>query len=431
MKKKDIICLPSDKGGEFCVVDKKQYLELGQHHLNNNTIYNITRRISAKTVETRVNNVWKEISKKNRFDPALTKNYVSNNTSLATFYFLIKTHKSSPVPKIRPIVSNVNSPTSKLSCLLDKILKPLLRFVDSHLESTSDLSNRLNCLSNDTKTIFNYPFSLDAVNLYTSIPTQAATEVAQRCMQAHSITFGSLDHNDVGKVLEVVLNNNYFIFDNTIYQQIHGLAMGSSVSAILAILYMDHVEKKALNVLDNHVAFYSRYVDDMILLVRNRSEAEHVKAVFNDTDPFVKFDIEHPDTNNTLKLLDIAVHITPNGEHHTQFYKKIAKKPLFVNFKSALPMKSKIHYIHNERNRIRARCSDNKYFKKHLTVFDSILRFRFYSIPFFRYTINNKIPKAFRSDGLNVRLSHRTSSLRSAISIGNPADAPAQRRIVF
>ena len=258
-------------------------------------------------------------NKKNSLDVALSKSYISNNTCLAKFYFLIKTHKSSPIPKIRPIVSNVDSPTTKLSWLLDRILKPLLRFVDSHLESTSDLCNKLSSLSNNVKATFNYPFSLDVVSLYTSIPPQAATEVALRFLQEHSITFNNIDHNDIGNLLEVVLTNNYFTFDDVIYQQTHGLAMGSSVSAILAILYMDHVERKALNILDGHIALYSRYVDDAFLLVRNRNEAEHVKTVFDEADPYIKFEIEHPDSTNTLKLLDIAVHIDPEKEHHIQF----------------------------------------------------------------------------------------------------------------
>ena len=452
LKKRDIVCLPSDKGGEFCVMENEQYLELGRNHLGDSTTYNVIKRISAKTVELRVNSVWKEICKDNNLDITFTKSYVSNNTNLAKFYFLIKTHKSTPVPKIRPIVSNTDSPTTKLSWLLNIILKPLLRFVDSHLENTSDLCDRLSSLPNSVKATFNYPFSLDAINLYTSISPQAATEVAQRRMQERSIVYFGMDYHDVGKLLEIVLNNNYFTFDEVIYHQTHGLAMGSSVSAILAILYMDYVEKKALNLLSNHVALYCRYVDDAFLLARNRSEAEHIKTIFNEADPNVKFEIEHPSPNNTLNLLDIAVHIDTQGMHHSQFYKKSAKKPIFVNYKSALPMRSKLNYIRNEKNRIRSRCSDNRYLKKHLTHFDSVLRlngyperlvrnrliqgrsrpienedhrsvtdeqpisYSYFNVPFFSDTLNNKIRRAFRREDLNVRLSHKTYSLRSALS---------------
>ena len=322
LRKKDIVCLPSDKGGEFCVLNRAKYLELGHQHLNDTDTYVITNRISPKTIETRVNQVWKEVCRACNHSAAFTKSYVTNNTNLASFYFLVKTHKSTPVPKIRPIISNIDSPTTKLSWLLDKMLKPLLSTVDAHLENTSDLVERLSSLPTSTKSIYNYPFSLDVVNLYTCIPPKDAIEVVRRDMLENSYKSFGMDHDDISKLLEIVLNNNYFTFDNKIYKQVHGLAMGNSVSAILAILYMNHVERKALNLLSNRVALYCRYVDDAFLLVRNHNEAECVMDVFNSVDPYVRFEIEHPDNSNTLKLLDIEININAEGEQRTRFYRK-------------------------------------------------------------------------------------------------------------
>ena len=45
----------------------------------------------------------------------------------------------------------------------------------------------------------------------------------------------------------------------------------------------------------------------------------------------------------------------------------------------------------------------------------------YFNIPFFSDTINNKIRKAFRREGLNVRLSHKTSSLRSTLNNMRPS----------
>jgi len=447
LKKKDIVCLPSDKGGEFCVLDRSQYIELGLQHLKDNRTYVTVSRISAKTIETKINKVWKEVCEVHQFDTAVTKSYIASNTNLATFYFLVKTHKSSVTPKIRPIVSNVDSPTTKLSWLLGMVLKPLLSTVEAHLENTSDLCKRLSSLTSSSKVEYNYPFSLDVVSLYTSIPPKEAIEVARRCMQNRSYLCYGMDHDDVCKLLDAVLANNYFIFDDITYRQVHGLAMGNSVSAVLAILYMDYVEKKALSMLGDRVGLYCRYVDDAFLLARNRSDAEHVKEIFDNVDPNIKFDIEHPDDSNTLNLLDIKININSRGEQRTQFYKKSARKPIFVNFKSALPANCKLNYIRNERERIRERCSDNKDSIRYLSEFNSVLKlngypnsfirkgskpakfrpqkrrakelnvgtFSYFSIPFYNETINNKIRKAFHREGLKVRLSHKSFSLRSAL----------------
>ena len=311
----------------------------------------------------------------------------------------------------------------------------------THLQNTTQLINSVTSLEQNTIKQFKYPFSLDVVNLYTSIPPQKATEIVVQMIEQNSVCLYGLSPNDIADLLKVVLTNNYFIFNNVIFQQTHGLAMGNSVSAILAILYMGHVEKNALNVIDNHVGLYVRYVDDVFCLTESATEANKIHSTFNNIDPHVKFEIEHADDTNTLKLLDVALNIKSEGEVHFDFYTKAAKKPLFVNFKSALPTHSKMSYINNERHRIVNRCSDADRAKKHLASFDDVLRLNdypphlikkstlnkrkrriestepasYFNIPFVNDIVNRKIRNSFKKEGLNVRLSHRSYSLRSAL----------------
>jgi len=58
--------------------------------------------------------------------------------------------------------------------------------------------------------------------------------------------------------------------------------------------------------------------------------------------------------------------------------KKPAEKPLFVHHQSAMPTKSKLNFIRNERKRIKDRCSSNISAKHHLNTFDDILRLNSY-----------------------------------------------------
>ena len=171
----------------------------------------------------------------------------------------------------------------------------------------------------------------------------------------------------------------------------------------------------------------------------------HIQETFNNTDPNIKFEIEHPDNSNTLKLLDIAIRVHENGTTHYEFYKKEVKKDLFVNFKSSLPTKSKMHYIRNERNRIIKNCSNNKEAKAHLEQFNEVLKtngypetfihnpstfpnetrrptkktradnYAYFNFPYISDTINRKITRCFSREGLNVRLYHKSFSLRTAL----------------
>ena len=56
-----------------------------------------------------------------------------------------------------------------------------------------------------------------------------------------------LDPSEIVSLLEFCLNANYFAFRNTYYQQIHGTAMGSPVSIVVADSVMEVIESRALS----------------------------------------------------------------------------------------------------------------------------------------------------------------------------------------
>ena len=269
LKEKDVICLPSDKGTEFCIIQKDRYSQAALDHLNDSNTYQKVPRMTAKTVENKVNLVWKNICSRNKFPPFVVKSFVASNTELPKFYHLIKTHKTGPDIKIRPIVSNINGPTQWISWLLSKTLKPLLTSVPTHLENSYELIERIqDGDSNNNKTL-PYPCSLDVVSLYTSIPIQEAIDNTVDRIEHGTFHLSRLD---VAELLNATLNNMYFTFEDRIFRQTKGLPMGSSVSGILAILFMDKLEKIALSSY-RLISPYKRYIDDIYLLPRHHEQS--------------------------------------------------------------------------------------------------------------------------------------------------------------
>ena len=61
LKEKNYICLPSDKGTEFCVIQQDTYTRVALAHLNDSSTYQKVPRMSAKTVENKVNSTWKKV----------------------------------------------------------------------------------------------------------------------------------------------------------------------------------------------------------------------------------------------------------------------------------------------------------------------------------------------------------------------------------
>jgi hypothetical protein len=442
LKAKPLVFLPSDKGGEFCVLQKELYTELGNQHLSDRTIYKAINHIQAKTVEKKLNTVWSNICHRREIQKRIEISFRSSNTELPTFYHLIKTHKSGPQTKIRPIVSNVNGPTKKLAWLLSKLLSPLLKNVPAHLENSLELINRIEMIEKTTKEEFNYPFSLDVVSLYTSIPPAEAIKNVENLLVATNTRHDPLQTEDITDLLEVITKNTYFQFNGHIFLQIDGLAMGSSVSAILAILFMDTLEKRALTNTISHRC-YNRYVDDIFTLSKDKQSATELHTIMNSVHNNIKFEIEHPDENNSLRLLDFQVTIEKDGTSHYDFYKKTAKAPIFMNADTAIPQNAKKCIIRNEVERIKLRCTNNEDAQRNLDTFSKVLRANghpnntidrltnrnnkrrngkinhennfFFHLPFINDRIHTKVRQIFKKEGLEVIPYSRNPSLRQLL----------------
>lgn len=304
-------------------------------------------------------------------------------------------------------------------------------------------TNHLRSLPDDIKHKYTYPFSLDVVSLYTSIPPQDAIQATLSFIQKHHTNTHGLTLEHIQELLTIITQNTYFQFEGHIYQQISGLPMGSSTSAILAIIYMDYVEQQTIHNLN--IGIYKRYVDDTLILTLNKHEADHILHNMNSINRHIQFEIEHPTSDNTLNLLDFSITIDPTTHQQTfNFYKKTAKKDLFVNFKSALPTQSKINFIQNDISRITNRCSNNNDRQSHLDNFSKILHQNdyplefirehcrpktkrntprhtqqqhtfYFEMPFINDATDKKIKRIFKQNNINVRLYRKSITLRQQL----------------
>ena len=284
--------------------------------------------MSAKTVENKVNSIWKNICLQNEFHPFVRKSFITANTDLARFYHLIKTHKTGPVTNIRPIVSNTNGPTQRISWLLASALKPMLKDVPAHLENSLELIKCTQAGDFTTNKTLPYPCSLDVVSLYISISIQVQEAITNATDRIRTPIL-HLAKQDIMDLLTVTLNNMYFSFNGQVFRQKEGLPMGSNISGIMAVLFMDRLETIALS---SHLSKrpHRRYVDDIYL----QTTGEDMDYTMNNLHPNLKSEIENPEiTPNglSLSLLDFKVTISIDGQSSFEFNKKknTAKKKQF------------------------------------------------------------------------------------------------------
>ena len=73
--------------------------------------------------------------------------------------------------------------------------------------------------------------------------------------------------------------NVEFSFDNTIYRQIDGVAMGSPLGPALANIFAGYYQEKLFSEISKP-AMYFRYVDDTFVISQNEKESEEFSSVY-------------------------------------------------------------------------------------------------------------------------------------------------------
>ena len=92
------------------------------------------------------------------------------------------------------------------------------------------------------------------------------------------------------RLLEFVLSNSYFIYNDVTYKQIHGCAMGSPVSAIVANLCMEVIEEQAIQSAITPPKIWKRFADDSFAII-NKNAIISFHNTLNSIDPSIKFSI--------------------------------------------------------------------------------------------------------------------------------------------
>ena len=119
-------------------------------------------------------------------------------------------------------------------------------------------------------------------------------------------------------------SQTHFLFNNEIYDQTDGVAMGSPLGRALANLFMGYHENKRLNSEENStVLFYKRYVDDIFCLFKCETDADRFLTFLNRQHLNIKFTIAKE--KNQLLFLDIL-----NDSSSDKFVTSVCRKPTYT-----------------------------------------------------------------------------------------------------
>jgi hypothetical protein len=105
------------------------------------------------------------------------------------------------------------------------------------------------------------------------------------------------------------LDQNYFRYQDTIYVQTEGLAMGAPTSSLFSEIYLQHLEGTQIFdiLLQHQIVGYFRYVNDILIAYRQSlSNIHEVLNKFNNLTHKLQFTLEE-ETNDSITFLDITI----------------------------------------------------------------------------------------------------------------------------
>jgi hypothetical protein len=283
--------------------------------------------------------------------------------NIPRIYGTPKIHK--PGNKVRPIVDYTGAIGYQTSRSLTDILSPLVGGTEHHVQNSKHLAEGLAEVMIDDGEIFN---SHDVVSLFTNTPIDQSLQVIQSRLEQDTTLKDRtrLSVQDIVELLRFVLTTTYFLFRGKIYKQRFGAAMGSPVSPVVANLYMEFLEQKAIATapISCQPKMWKRYVDDILEIVQ-KDQVDNLTEHINQSDPTgnIKFTYEK-ESDGTIPFLDTLIVRKPDGSVKLLVYRKATHTDQYLNFKSHHPIHQKLGVVRTLFDRMNTIVSEEEDRKK-------------------------------------------------------------------
>ena len=389
----DIEIKKADKGSAFVILDKDYYrdkLVLNDH------LYSTTYEETDMKSDVKVMQELRHLLK--RHESCLTKKefqYISDfEWKSSNFYVLPKIHKCKEIIqavesneslyiemeppsdlKGRAIVGGPQSPTQHLSELLEKTLSPLVNHLKSYIKDDWDFLRKF---PHDLDPLCQL-YSCDVVNLYTNITHELGiTALKYWTNKLRHLIPERFSTEFIINTATFVLQNNNFCFDQKMYAQKIGTAIGTKFAPPYACLSMGYLEETKLypelylhfdvSIVEFIIELYKRYMDDGIVPLPPTVDINVFESILQGLDPSIEFTLEKAMESTLpngrickiLNFLDVNVILHEDGQVETDVYYKATNSHDYLDFDSHHPTHIKENIPFNLAKRIIVFCSNER-----------------------------------------------------------------------
>ncbi|CAF1407553.1 unnamed protein product [Rotaria sp. Silwood1] len=277
----------------------------------------------------------------------------------ARIYGLPKIHKIGA--PLRPIVSA----SGTFNCNLAKLLANKLDHLRKNgtiITNTFAFVDELLALEFDNSQI--KMVSLDITSLFTNVPLQHTIQIFLDKLYGpeHTCTYSDKKRDDwyqkcknrfeMKYLLDTSTQDTNFIFNNKIYSQINGVAMGSPLGPVFADIYVNYLENKLMSHADlNKIIDILNSFDNCIVFT--------CEEEVNNSLPFLDIYITRLPTNNSTNNLNnilsnnstnnISTNVLSNNLNNNLNNKSSNNSTISSNNKSSISLNYKSFYSSNNK----------------------------------------------------------------------------------
>ena len=328
-----LVLKSADKGDVTVVMSQKYYYEMCMKELSKKEFY---RKLGRRDPSTTVLNDVKHFAEQYRGILTAKEHQflTKKDYKMANFYSLPKLHKSVTIKNMmnggseyihvpdfeemvegRPIVGGPTFHTSGISQMIDIILKPIISHIPHILQGSFDFVQRCNHSVPDDTLLG----TADIKALYTNLSKELVFAAIEYWVNRYIALIPILQRFGLQFILdglEVILNHNYFLFDDEYYQQIHGFAMGTKAAVNCANLGVAYKEVQLFEKLPRMYPYdvakhiidtYFRFLDDVFYEWLQQFDVKPFQLSLNQMDPHLKFIFE--ELSDEQNYLDVNVKV--------------------------------------------------------------------------------------------------------------------------
>lgn len=333
LKQKEVVYSYPDKGKAVVIMNKNEYMKAVQDHIDSGpySICKVRSQIPVDSIQSQVKRNLVKMVSIGLLDEDQKKKFLVTNPRIPRMYGLPKIHK--PGFQIRPVVTTIDDPTSKIASYLIKNFRNFRKFESRGIKNSFEFTKLIREEEINENELM---VSFDVTALYPSIPEKEATLYLKEWISSQDISYKMVEL--CCELLDIVVSQRIFQFNNVLYQQLEGVKIGGSLSSWQAEIFMSRMEMKFL---DEPWAprTYHRYVDDIFCIVDKENVDTTLKHL-NSQHTNIKFTNEI-ENDSKIPFLDILIE-RKNGKFEFGVYRKPTDSPLTIPSDSHTPRNYKM-----------------------------------------------------------------------------------------